>query len=165
MPSIACELQVILYGRDISIQFQISNKRKCCKHVQKQSLLIFLTYKMKLFIYTEDSNATKIWLLPLWKSTGVLCHGGVARVFSENHMIKAVGSRKTTLGTDEDFHNSWTTIGLWSAYEELILPCRASFSSAAVESPSWLCKLSQRKHDQLATRYIIFTYINHGSRD
>ena len=106
----------------------------------------------------------KICLL-LWKSTGVLCYVGVALVFSNNHMIKAVGYRKTTLGTDEDFHNSWTTIGLRSVYKELILPCGASFSSAAVEPPSWLCKFSQREHDQLATRYIIFAYINHGSRD
>ena len=35
VPSMACELQVILYGRDISIQFEISNKWKCCMHVQK----------------------------------------------------------------------------------------------------------------------------------
>ena len=30
MPSIACELEVILYGRDISIQIEITNKKNCC---------------------------------------------------------------------------------------------------------------------------------------
>ena len=58
VPSIAYELQVILYERNISIHFEKS-------------------------INTEDANTTmtpfKI-CLPLWKSMGVLCHVAIALV-------------------------------------------------------------------------------------
>ena len=51
---------VIFYGRDISFQFEISNKKL---PVQKNiTFNIFYLFKWNFFFNTEDANSTKIWL-------------------------------------------------------------------------------------------------------
>ena len=75
MPSIACKLQVKLYGSDISIQFEISNKTllfACTKIITFNTFDLFkknYLFKQKMLIW-----------VPLWKNGGVLCHVGVALV-------------------------------------------------------------------------------------
>ena len=80
MPILACEPQVILYCKDISVQFEISNKKLLFDYTKIITFDIF-----DLFINTENASSTRYDSLEnmssfIKKTTGVLCHVSVAIV-------------------------------------------------------------------------------------
>ena len=54
VPILACELQVILYCKDISVQFEISNKKLLFDYTKIITFDIF-----DLFINTENASSTR----------------------------------------------------------------------------------------------------------
>ena len=81
MPILACELQVILYCKDMSVQFEISNKKLLFDYTKIITFDIF-----DLFMNTENASSTRYDSLENMssfikkKTTGVLCHVSVAIV-------------------------------------------------------------------------------------